>query len=960
MSTLPNRLLITVVALTILVPSVLLSQVKIKEKVEIQPKPPAHAARIGGIYDFYSPPLFITDAFVLSLKSAVTITGTVDVSDQIGYFQSADVSYVVYDYFDPSVFYGTAVAWKGREPAPWGGNWYEGQSPCTVTLQAGKTPDVELLLGRAGFDGFGKRQFTGSESALDFSFTGMRTKRDGSPAPVTGTGHVIGSALASARFNGWKIEARPPFLGCGESTSLSITPLDGSGAQYCPVASELMSGSFTVSVQAKGNYAYLQYGDQEGNSVTISVPQQYGQYECDLVLDTRRGDIPGDRDTAIVTVTGGGSSKSIPVELMCEKFDHLAIISSSQNVLEGSSVKLTVIAEDIYDQEVTLPTDFDVTLTIYSYGDFAGSFSVDGGAPARETVTVPYSLARAGRIRYLANDALSEGEDCTGVEIDVCRTSDEDKWGYVDEIIARSVCASVTFTPSTLAPGDTATLTLAAGSGDTMFDVSILGDDGKSGTLVSLSGSGAALQGVLGPFQYIAPTTIDGSSKTIQVAAFSYGSCGGGTPMSVDVPIIEKKVSGYAAAQLLRKRVPLSKIHGLSLIKQGRLKSTAQSLSKQEQQTVMLSIAKRLAEITCPPGEVVVRRAGLDHFVVTPTPDTITHGENAKLTVLAVDAQGKEVSIDDNTPITFAASPADYGTFLLEGVIPYSQAKAGIMRYSSKDQKIAGSGFQQIQVTATGAGKSGNARLTIKNTPCDDAESCATAGAPPPPPSFSVVPRPNGYNGSYLSECNDDRTAQGGFRPIYEGNSVSTEPFTVDVCFDSESKVWRFGVSNPIQVNCLLDICESNIPFGVTRVFDVSDVNAFDKCWQGLSDLKGHRKYPVRYSKYVFIQVLLMHEQMHMLDFKTKLFAKMPYLVRLFQEIQNFPCGHFADVETAKKEGYNLVKEAVDAFLSSGNNNWVKWVESLRANGTFEQQTQNSLPVQRLIDDLITQLNCSN
>ena len=315
MSTLPNRLLSTVVALTILVPSVLLSQVKIKEKVEIQPKPPAHAARIGGIYDFYSPPLFITDAFVLSLKSAVTITGTVDVSDQIGYFQSADVSYVVYDYFDPSVFYGTAVAWKGREPAAWGGHLYEGQQPCTDTLEAGTTPDVELLLGFAGFDGFGARQFIGSESALDFSFTGMRTKLDGSPAPVTGTAHVIGSVVPSARFSGWKIEARPPFLGCGQGTLLSITPLDGSGAQYSPAALELMSGSFTVSVRAKGSYACLEYGDQEGGQVTITIPQED---ECILVLDTRRGDIPGGLDTAIVTVTGGGKSVTLQVTLRCE------------------------------------------------------------------------------------------------------------------------------------------------------------------------------------------------------------------------------------------------------------------------------------------------------------------------------------------------------------------------------------------------------------------------------------------------------------------------------------------------------------------------------------------------------------------------------------------------------------------------------------------------------------------
>jgi hypothetical protein len=127
-----------------------------------------------------------------------------------------------------------------------------------------------------------------------------------------------------------------------------------------------------------------------------------------------------------------------------------------------------------------------------------------------------------------------------------------------------------------------------------------------------------------------------------------------------------------------------------------------------------------------------------------------------------------------------------------------------------------------------------------------------------------------------------------------------------------------FTVNGTIQVNALLDICENNIPFGKRRVFQLGDIDDFDKCTTGKADLIGHRSYGVKYSKYLFVQILLMHEQMHMFDFKEKMLQMLPILIQRLSGVQNKPCEAFRDFETAQKEGQKMVKNAVDHFLRVG------------------------------------------
>ena len=342
----------SVVLLAILLPFVSHSQVKIKEKVQIKPGAQRFIPRITKTYDFYSPPLFVGDSsFTVTLNSSLAFSATVSVSDEIGYDETVEVGCVFHDIFNPSVIYDTALAWKGRQPVAWGGNLFQGQKTVALTCNRGSAPpEVQLLRWRSGFDGFGKRHMTGDDRQISYTFADSVTAKDGSRVPVVGAASVSGSSLTSARFSGWKIES-DPYIQCRGAVVLLMTPLDGSGAEYSPaVGSDTLTGSFTVNVTARGNYVYLLGAEQEGNQVTINLPQQD---ECDLVFDPQRGDIPGGVDTAFVTVTGGGISATHKIALMSYglHFD----FGNIQTVQHGEIRQLRAAIRDGCSNDVDYP-----------------------------------------------------------------------------------------------------------------------------------------------------------------------------------------------------------------------------------------------------------------------------------------------------------------------------------------------------------------------------------------------------------------------------------------------------------------------------------------------------------------------------------------------------------------------------------------------------------------------------
>jgi hypothetical protein len=162
--------------------------------------------------------------------------------------------------------------------------------------------------------------------------------------------------------------------------------------------------------------------------------------------------------------------------------------------------------------------------------------------------------------------------------------------------------------PSKLAPGETATVTFEKTGGEDMFDVAILTNDtSRCGKLVSSSGaSGIALQADRGTVQYVAPASVTGDSIVMSIKASSYGICGGIFIHGI-VSDVSKNTPGLASTQSLKKKSSLSKGKSLTSLKKVVRQRVAQPLSKQDQKMIMLSVAKRVADNTCPlPTQVVV------------------------------------------------------------------------------------------------------------------------------------------------------------------------------------------------------------------------------------------------------------------------------------------------------------------------------------------------------------------
>ncbi|MEK9136664.1 MAG: hypothetical protein AAB393_06030, partial [Bacteroidota bacterium] len=212
---------------------------------------------------------------------------------------------------------------------------------------------------------------------------------------------------------------------------------------------------------------------------------------------------------------------------------------------------------------------------------------LDGGAAEPDQITVPYSVAKEAKVKYVADGDMLSWLDSITVSIRVEKTADPNKFGSTDVMVKNVTCARVTFVPSKLAPGDTAALMFEKEDGsefaaDQVFDVMIVGGGGNAGTLQSASGSGTVLTGTLAPVSYIAPAAIDGDSLVIQVVAFAYGS--GGATLSVaqtKVTPLLKKVPGHGSTQSLSKKAPDS---------------------------VMVALGKMLASSECVPGQAVVKK----------------------------------------------------------------------------------------------------------------------------------------------------------------------------------------------------------------------------------------------------------------------------------------------------------------------------------------------------------------
>jgi hypothetical protein len=275
------KTLTAIVALCVVFPTFLLSQVTIRERVEIKPRSPNNeATAIQGIaYTadasnlFYDPPLFTEDPLShrtgCTLPSTITISGTVDIVGSIGTNQHA-----LLIYRDPSGA-DHEIAAKGRDAIGFGGNMYERQSPYTGPLNKGLFPSITLYL----FDSqwvtrIGEVTMDGN--TLTYSFSGMLDEHTAPAAQVTATATLTGSFLPDVQFDHWEILADGMTVTGHDSTWVRFAPMDGTAdpgefsmlSIYRPWGISPSEAGITARVDAEGEYAFLAYNEfvEGGNS----------------------------------------------------------------------------------------------------------------------------------------------------------------------------------------------------------------------------------------------------------------------------------------------------------------------------------------------------------------------------------------------------------------------------------------------------------------------------------------------------------------------------------------------------------------------------------------------------------------------------------------------------------------------------------------------------------------------
>jgi hypothetical protein len=355
------RALAAIAVLFVVFPTFLLSQVTIRERVEIKPRSPdkqtaeiQHPARTADASDiFYDPPLFVEDPLFhrmgLTLPSTVTISGTVDIAGSIGTNQHA-----LLIYSDPSGA-DHEIAAKGRDAIGFGGNMYERQTPFTGPLNKGLFPSISLYL----FDSqwvtrIGEVTMDGN--TLTYSFSGLLDEHTAPAAEVTATATVTGSFQPDFQFDHWEILTQNLNVTGHDSTLVRFAPMDGTAepgefstpSLYRPWGIPWSSVSITARVDAGGDYVFLAYRESveggggayhSGKELTPSLTNT-----TFLVYDDSHGTFDGPTGTVQITVTGGGKSVTVPVVLTKNvillgetKYYYVADVDGWLKIMETSS-----------------------------------------------------------------------------------------------------------------------------------------------------------------------------------------------------------------------------------------------------------------------------------------------------------------------------------------------------------------------------------------------------------------------------------------------------------------------------------------------------------------------------------------------------------------------------------------------------------------------------------------------
>ncbi len=449
----------------------LFSQVIIKEKIEIKPQLPNAFSKRGGVTStsatsYYDPPpLIVRDGLpTLTLHSTITVTGEID-QDPNNFAAGWNVMIVLMKGYQEHI-----LRWVGRLPAGHGGTVFSHSAPFSGTWSQGGI-DLRMYL----FDyawGNGTRQVaSGGESVV---FTGTLHSVQTS-LPIAGRALISATPLADARFAGWRLHPVDTVLESGKSSRIDVGTMNASGWHYDPLPIPGAEAFATVQVTG-GDYVYLQWlewsgqSTVEGKEITISLVDQgtfRGGTSCWLVFDPSRGNFNGLEEEVVVTIVGGGKSDTTKIKLV-RVLDHFEVLSAKDTVVKGTTTQLTVIAKDGGGQEIEIDPAREVVLSLSGGMIIAaasrqqtkqenlaspqvranihaadvsaifGSFVVSGTDTIPDQATVPYGIARAGAVQYLANGDIPTGSEPETITIRAEAADDWTKFGEIQVVVKKS------------------------------------------------------------------------------------------------------------------------------------------------------------------------------------------------------------------------------------------------------------------------------------------------------------------------------------------------------------------------------------------------------------------------------------------------------------------------------------------------------------------------------------------
>jgi hypothetical protein len=203
----------------------------------------------------------------------------------------------------------------------------------------------------------------------------------------------------------------------------------------------------------------------------------------------------------------------------------------------------------------------------------------------------------------------------------------------------------------------------------------------------------------------------------------------------------------------------------------------------------------------------------------------------------------------------------------------------------------------------------GFGRIVVKKDECDDANQCET---PMSFPSFNLI------ENSSQDVCNNRTSLKSYFSPLLE-NAIRN--FDIDVCFNSDLGFWEFSFTNNnnLFIDCLLDICDSNINNMLEILID--DVHNFPTNWgctRVKSDLRKHITYGLTQpNSHTLRSILLAHENEHKKDFEELLDRASSIYENTLFSIRK-PCEEFIDEPAAKAYFLNLSNKIItNAYVSA-------------------------------------------